>query len=65
MQTKLKSMAKKSLKTKVVVFKCTDKDFSAMKKNAKKHHATLSQWLRDAGCKWIPSADDLVGAPHP
>jgi hypothetical protein len=56
----LKTMRRKSARTKLLNVKVTDWELEVMRAKAQKFGATLSQWMRDAGMNWTPKKRDLV-----
>ena len=56
----LKTMRRKSARTKLLNLKVTDWEHEVIRQKAAKYGATISQWMRDAGMNWRPSKKDLV-----
>ena len=56
----LKTMRRKSARTKLLNVKVTEWELDVMRAKAAKYKATLSQWLRDSAMNWKPTKKDLV-----
>jgi len=56
----LKSIQRAKTRKRIIPIRVTEKEYILIQRSAFKFQASMSEWLREAGMKYIPKDEDIV-----